>query len=107
MKFKLNVIERLMCLNLMPRQETYANMLLLQESKRDIGFDRKEHDELELEDLPNGGVKWNPEKGIKEKEIEIINFTLDKIKENLKKLNNDGKLEEAHMSLYKKLIKEE
>ena len=99
---KLNVLERLVTLNLLPAEGSFTNLKLIRVAKEVLSFDEKEHKTLQFTQVGDQ-MTWNTAVII-EKEIELGEVVSLIIVEALKKLDSEGKLKEEHISLYEKFI---
>jgi len=99
---KLNVVERLMLLNILPPEGSITIMKLLRVLKEELSFSEKEHKLLEFKQ-EEGQVFWKQDADI-EKEVKIGEIMTETIKKELKKLNDEEKLTEGHIDLYDKFM---
>ena len=104
-KFNLKVLNRLILLNILPKQTNFLALKLIKDLEDKISFNENEQKELELKILENGLPAWNGEKD-KGKEFEIGEKTQDIIIDALKKLDKDNKLTKDHFSTYEMFVKE-
>ena len=106
MKFKLNLPERLTLLNIIPKENNFSTLRIIRTFTKDLGISDAEYKEF---DIVQEGEKitWNVERGSKEKEFEIGEIANALIKEALKKLDTDKKLEVKHYTIYEKFVKED
>ena len=100
---KLNVKERYVLLQILPREGDFITITVLKELKEKVFPSVVELDEFEIKQV-NSQIKWN-DKGDEEREIEIGERATDIIVGSLKKLNDEKKLTEDHFSLYEKFVK--
>jgi hypothetical protein len=108
----LNINERLIILNILPQEGNILTLRILRKLKENLSFTEEEHKDLKLTVNPNNTISWrtvnDEDKPIlQEKEFDIGDKASDLIKEALKKLDEDKKLTEGHMSVYDKFIGEE
>ena len=101
---KLNVLERLMALKMLPEKGNFITLKLVRELRETLGFTEKELGTYSVKQNEEGVISWNNEKGKEEVEIKISDFGRDLIKDCLKKLNESKKLEDKHFTLYGKFI---
>ena len=100
---KLLVHERLLLLNLLPATGDITSIKLLRKVKEDLSFNEKENKDLGF--VQDGEMlRWNSEKGNVEKDITIGEIITELIKTELKKMNEEKKLTEQHISIYEKFI---
>ncbi|HDY88895.1 MAG TPA: hypothetical protein ENH82_12385 [bacterium] len=114
--FTLTVFERLILLNVLPVEGDFTTLKIVRHLREDLSFSEEEHKLLDFKNagetfveengtetiVGEGQVKWKetvPVKGIQigEKATDIIVCVL-------KKLNDDKKLRNEHMSLYEKFV---
>ena len=100
---KLTVFERLILLNILPKEGNFVTLKIVRKLREDLSFNEKEIKELDLKVDDKGNATWNPAKD-KGKEIEIGGQANKIIVEALEKLNKDNKLTESHLSVYEKFI---
>ena len=100
---KLLVHERLLLLNLLPATGDITSIKLLRKVKEDLSFNEKENKDLGF--VQDGEMlRWNSEKGNVEKDITIGEIITELIKTELKKMNEEKKLTDQHISIYEKFI---
>jgi len=100
---KLSVHERLLLLNLLPATGDITSIKLLRKAKEDLSFNEKENKDLGF--VQDGEMlRWNSEKGNVEKDVTIGEIITELIKTELKKMNEEKKLTEQHISIYEKFI---
>lgn len=98
---KLNVMERLMTLNLLPASGSFANIKLLRVAKENLSFDDLEHKKLKF--VQNGEtLNWDQSADVGEKEIVLGEVVTQMIVKELKKLDEGEKLTEQHFSVFEK-----
>ncbi len=102
---KLNVMERLNVLSVLPKESDFATLKIVRVLQDSVGFGEAEWKEYGIKQK-DGSTTWNPEKGSEEKEIEIGEKATDVIKEAFKELNNKKKLTAQHLSVYEKFMEE-
>ena len=99
---KLNVIERLMLLNILPAEGSVTTMKLMRVLREDLSFDEKENQALEF-DQKDEQLFWKQDADVI-KDIKIGEIMTELIKKELKKLNDEEKLTEQHIDLYEKFV---
>ena len=131
---KLDVYERIMLQNLLPQESDYVTLKLVRKLREALSFNEKEIAEIEFKNqwrCPKcdktefsaemakctdcniymktaGQVTWNDIKAEKcIKDVHMGDKMLALCVTTLKKLSDEGKLTEQHMSLYEKFIKAE
>jgi len=105
----LNVNERLIILNILPQEGNILTLRILRKLKENLSFTEEEHKVLNFKTIQDKFMQWStvtPDGTSipQEKEIDIGEKASDLIKEALKKLDDDKKLTEGHMSVYDKFI---
>ncbi len=103
-KVKLNIMERLVLMDLLPKESNYITLKIMRETKEDVTFNEEELKRFEIKHGANGMITWKDELSLEEKEFEFGDVVLDIIKIELNKLDGNGKLEEKHTTLYEKFI---
>jgi hypothetical protein len=127
---KLDVFERILLQNILPREGDYITLKLVRKLREALSFSEKENDTLhfkyhwrcpkcsKVELLPevgkcpdcdiymvsDGKVTWD-EKDEVVKDVHMGDKMLALCTTTLKKLSDDGRMEEQHMSLYEKFVK--
>ena len=107
---KLNVLERVTLLGILPKEGTFVTLKVLRDLQGLLGFSEEDHKNFKIVEIPAtdkqpGQIKWG-EEGLKDVEIEIGEKATDLIKESLLNLDKEKKLTEKHFSLYEKFIQE-
>ena len=101
---ELTVLERLVLLQLLPKEGNFATLKLVRKAREDLSFDDLENKRLNF--VQDGDqVRWNmtEDKGIR-KDITIGETMTNTVVEELKKLSDSGKLREDHFTLYEKFV---
>ena len=99
---KLNVAERLVLLNLLPREGGITTLRIVRELRDNLSFSEEEHKTLQFKSEDNG-TQWESD-AIGETEIEIGPRAYTLIAEILEKLDKDEKLVEDYMSGWEKFV---
>lgn len=103
---ELTVAERLVLANVLPAEGNFTTLRLVRKLREALSFDDAEHKELEFAQAGDR-ISWNPEKAEKlMKDVEVGEIMTQTIKDALKKMNDEKKLKEEHISLYEKFIGE-
>jgi len=100
---KMNVLERLMLLGILPKESNFATLMIVKNLTSNLGLSEEDYKEFEIKQEENQ-IIWN-QKGNEEREIKIGEKATDIIIESLKKLDEEKKLTEQHFSLYEKFVK--
>ena len=103
---KLNVMERLMLINVLPSESNFVNLKIINDLRQAIGFTEAEHKEFDMKTLPDNQVSWDLTKSI-DKEYDIGPKATSIIVEALEKMDQRKQLTPNHLSLYEKFIKTE
>jgi hypothetical protein len=97
---KLTINNRILILNLLPRQGDITMLKQLRVLKEDLSFTDKEKESWNLDfDAAQGMVKWD-EKKVKDVDINISERMQKLMATELKKLNKAHKLEDPHLELW-------
>ena len=100
---KLNVLERLTLLQILPKESNFATLMIVKNLTSSLGLSEADYKEFEVKQ-EESQIIWN-QKGNEEREIKIGEKATDIIIESLKKLDEEKKLTEQHFSLYEKFVK--
>jgi hypothetical protein len=99
--------DRFLLLNHLPREGSYASLLLLREFRESLSFSEFEHQDLDIKEVDdgNGGtvISWNP-KAVSNKGIRIGPVILGQIRKTLQQLDSRGKLNDDLISLYERFV---
>ncbi len=98
---ELGVFDRLLLLNILPREGDFTTLKIVRTMREDLSFTEEEHKALNFQQ-DELEVKWN--QGAADRDISIGEKATDIIVGVLKQLNADKKLTEQHMSLYEKFM---
>ena len=101
MKIKLNVLERVILLGLLPKDENYLTFKLITQLKADLSFSDEEIKKYEIKILEDGRVSWMRTGN---KEIEIGETIEAMIVEKLKAVEKEKKINDENVSLYEKFV---
>ena len=102
---ELNVLERLLALNLLPKEGTFANLKLLRVTRENLSFSEEENKSLNFRNEGTGNearTLWND--GLPDKDVQIGEVATQMLVKALKKLNDEEKLTPEHMTLYEKFV---
>lgn len=102
---KLNVMERIVLLTILPQEGNIATLRLMRKLREELSMTA---DELKKYEMKQKGdqLTWSPKLAKESKDFKFDDFGIELIKSKLRKLNEDKKLEEKHFSLYEKFIEE-
>jgi len=99
---KLNVLERMMLLNVLPREGSFVTLKVVADLRDELGFSETEHKKYKFVET-EGRVTWNP--AVEQfKEVHIGEKATDVVVDALKKLDEEKKLSLESMSLYEKFV---
>ena len=101
---KLNVLERIMLLDVLPKEGSFVTLKIVRDLRSDLSFSEEEHKKFKFVES-QGRVNWNPA-AEQFKEVHIGEKATDIIVEALKKLDKEKKLTEGHLTLFEKFCKE-
>lgn len=99
---ELNVLERMLLLNLLPAEGSFTNLKLLRTARENLSFTEEENKQLNFRQKGDQ-ILWTD--SVDEKEIKIGEVVTQMIVKALQKLNKEEKLKTEHMSLYEKFIR--
>ena len=114
---KLNVPERLILLQIVPKEGNFLTLKVVRDLTSTLAMNDEEFKEFNIlqgksqptpeepegKEVDPNTITWNLT-GIEEREVEIGEKATDIIVEALKKLDENKKLEQRHLSLYEKFI---
>ena len=99
---ELTVLERLVLLNVLPKEGDFTTLKLVRKLREDLSFDEDEHKKLVF--VQDGDQVRGNESVNVTKRVMIGEKQADIIQETLKKLNDEKKLTDNHYSLYEKFV---
>lgn len=99
---KLSVTERLTLLQILPPMNNFVTMNIVLELSKNVGLSENEVKELGIKKGENK-IEWDVTKE-KEKEIEFSEVEKGIIKDALRKLDEEKKVELVHISLWNKFM---
>jgi len=105
MEKKLTVGERLIILQILPKEGNFTTLRLTRDLGNKVGISADEFEEFEIKQEENL-IKWN-DKGSIEKSIDFKNKEIEIISAELKNLDKEKKLEFRHFSIFEKFIGDE
>ena len=102
MKYNLTVVDRVILLNVLPKEGNMITLLSLRDLKAELVFSEAENEALGVK-MEDGNIMWNKD-AEQEKAVEI-NGTMTKIiVEALLDMDKQGKLNEAMIDTCQKFI---
>ena len=102
----LAVKERLVLLNILPSQETYANMLIVRDLIGELGFSEADHKSLGLKEDGKGNVTWDDGKETV-KAVAIGPLAYELIKKGFKKLDSERAITHELLPFYERFVEGE
>lgn len=99
---ELTVMDRLILLNILPKEGNITTLKLVRKLREELSFDEEEHKVLNFKEQ-NGMTVWNRQPEIK-KEMEIGEKATDVIVNALKELDKNKKLHEDHLPIWDMFI---
>ena len=102
---KLNVHERLLLLNFLPKEGNFEDVRCLKELSKEIGFSPEEEERFSLKkDEKINQFTWDVKKE-EEKEVKFTDNAFKLVEKVLKKLDEQNKLQVQFISVYEKFVK--
>jgi len=101
---ELTVLERLVLLNILPKEGDFTTIKLMRKLRESLSFDEEELKKIEF--VQEGEqTRWNEEASKSMlKPIQIGEKMTDIVHDALKKLNDEKKLTNEHLTLYEKFV---
>lgn len=101
-KVNLKVLDRITLLQTLPAQGNILTLKTTRELREKISFEEEEQKALKFKNADNQ-IEWDSkaDKGV---EIQFSDVEIDLISKELKKLDEDEKLEARHVDLYDKFV---
>ena len=103
MKANLTIADRFAILSILPAEGSFATLKLVRELREELSLTQTEIKDQKVEQVDDQ-ITWA--NGAKTKEIEFGDFNAEMIKNALKTLNDNAKLEERHYSIYEQFVGE-
>ena len=102
---KLNILERLVIGNMLPKEMSFAAWGIINALRNDLAPTEAEMKALDMKPNPDGeGVIANWD-AVSEKEIVFGEIAENLIVDALKKLDSENKLMQEHLTVYEKFVK--
>tara|TARA_Y100000310_G_C20155235_1_gene566593 strand:+ start:214 stop:528 length:315 start_codon:yes stop_codon:yes gene_type:complete len=98
---RLTVKERIILLTVLPQEGTLDTIKIVHELRNALSFDEEEHKQMNIKRLENGSYEWDENSRII-KEVVIGEVGKNILKEELEKLDVEGKVTEMHLGLFNK-----
>lgn len=99
---KFSVKDRIVLPPILPSEGSYTDMVIRRDLIEKLTLSQKEIEEFEVK-VDGGQITWD-EKKAKEKDVELTELELGLLRKSLKKLDDDKKLTDDFIDLYKKII---
>ena len=103
---ELTVKERLVVLTILPREAELDTIKIVHELRNELSFSEDEHKQMNIEQNKNGSYSWDEDTVII-KDFNIGEVATRIIKDELDKLNKEGKVTERHLPLFDKFKSED
>ena len=100
---KLSIGERLLCLEILPKEGNFLTLKLTRQATEELTFDEKEIKEAKLTQGENGRITWDASKD-PNKDVKLNDIVVDLIKKELVELNKKEKLTQQYVSIYEKFV---
>jgi len=104
MKIKLSPMNRLSLLGLLTNKGDSTTLKIVREMREELSFTPKEHEALQFKPTPDGKVTWNEIPEVEYNYEGIHEIIIEKVKTELRKMEETGELILDHLSLYEVLI---
>lgn len=101
-KIELTIAERLTLHDILPKAGNYNTLIICSDIKKKIEISQNEMKLINLS-FTNDAINWDPKKA-KSLNVQFTEMESNEIKICLKKLNDENKLLEACINLYKKFV---
>ena len=102
MKVNLNILERVVIMNILPRTGSFVNVRAAKNTGKILMITDEEKKELDLQ-VNGGTTTWN-DKGKEEKQFEIPSSSVKIIRDSLKDLDAKGQLPMDAITTYEKFL---
>jgi len=100
MEFKLNVLERLVVLNVLPKEGSFVTLRVIRGIIEKVGYSPQEISDFEITEF-EGQTQWNTNGNVP-KSFELSEVEVDIIRKQLKKLDGENKLVQEMFSTFEK-----
>ena len=99
---KLNVLERLILLSILPKEGNFTTLKIIRKLRETLSFSEEEHKALKFKE-EDGRLFWDSSYEAL-KDIHVGEKAEDVIVSTLKKMDEEKKLTDEHFSVYEKFI---
>ena len=103
-KVELTLFERFVVRTLLPPEGSYSTLKIVWELQMELATTEEENKLAGLEDLPGGGTDAENWDAVEPKEIVFGDITKGLIVDALKKLDEQEKLTQQHITIYEKFV---
>lgn len=103
-KVELTLFERFVVRTLLPVEGSYSTLKIVWELQMELATTEEENKLAGLEDLPGGGTDAENWDAVEPKEIVFGDITKGLIVDALKKLDEQERLTQQHISIYEKFV---
>lgn len=103
-KVELTLFERFVVRTLLPVEGSYSTLKIVWELRMELATTEEENKLAGLEDLPGGGTDAENWDAVEPKEIVFGDITKGLIVDALKRLDEQEKLTQQHISIYEKFV---
>ena len=100
---KLNVLERLIVLNLLPAEGSFANLKILRVVKEELSFDEKEHKALGF-NQDGEHLTWRQDANVPDKDVKFGEIATQMVVKKLEEMDKKEELKNEHFSVYEKFM---
>ena len=104
MKIKLSPMNRLSLLGLLTNKGDSTTLKIVREMREELSFTPEEHEILQFKPTPDGKVTWHEIPEVEYNYEGIHEIVIEKVKTELRKMEETGELILDHLSLYEVLI---
>jgi len=103
---KMSVMERLILMGLLPKENDFATLKIIRELQGELSFSEADHKELNFKNNPGGGSTWSASgaEKIGLKKIDIGDKAKSIIVDELKKLNDQKKITNELFDIYERFV---
>jgi hypothetical protein len=101
----ITLLDKLIIPSLLKREGTFEEIIINKDIKSKVQITQDEVVKYNMQTLEGGNISFNQEGAEAEYDIEFTELEFNTIKDSLKKLQEDKKLTESHIEIYKKFTK--
>ena len=102
MKVKLDVLERIVIMNVLPKTGSFASIRAIRNTGKLLAISKEEQSEIEMHVSPQGST-WN-DKGKDEKEFELPASSVKIIRDRLEELDKKNELPLEAVTVWEKIF---